>query len=49
MGNEIFTLGDHESKHKSGKEMGEWLLGGGRTLVVLATELIIILLFRWGN
>ena len=49
MGNEIFTLGDRESTHKSGKEMGEWLLDGGRTLVDLATELIIILLFRWGN
>lgn len=39
----------NESSHKSGKEMGEWLLGGGRALVVLATELTIILLFRRGT
>lgn len=39
----------NESSHKSGKEMGERLLGGGRALVVPATELTIILLFRRGT
>lgn len=48
MGNEVFTPVDHESNHKSGKEMGE-RLGSRRTLVGLDTEWIIILLFRWGN
>lgn len=37
---------DQPSNYKFGKETGEWLWGGGGTLVVLATELTIILIFR---
>lgn len=46
MKNKAFTLGEHESTSKSGEEMGEWLFGREKTLVALATELIIILLSR---
>ena len=47
MGNEVFTPGSQESDYKVGKRNGR--LGGKRALVVLATELVIILLFRQGT
>lgn len=46
MKNKAFTLGEHESTSKSGEEMGEWLFGREKTLLALATELIIIFAFQ---